>query len=189
LGLGILILGSIIVLISLLGCATGKWKKPYFAVPFIILTLIIGIAILVIGIVITFASTIISDLSSEACNNYSEQIDYNSVVSKYVCSKTCPCPTGEDDFNKNLWSSYDYSMFNKYFRSKDEASMSVDEKNEYETNGDYAEVTPLVFKNTGTTYSNWVDCYNEVLKDTMTDSTATDSTATVDTTTDDITNT
>ena len=45
----ILGLGVVIMVTSVLGCATAKFKNPCFAIPFGILTLIFGLILLIIG--------------------------------------------------------------------------------------------------------------------------------------------
>jgi len=48
-GTPIIALGVIIIVISVLGCATAKFKNPCFALPFGLINLILGIIFLVIG--------------------------------------------------------------------------------------------------------------------------------------------
>jgi hypothetical protein len=50
-GLGILITGAVAISIALCGCATCKWRKPWLAIPYIILALVLGIVMIIIGIV------------------------------------------------------------------------------------------------------------------------------------------
>jgi hypothetical protein len=52
LGIGVVICGVICIAIALLGCLTCKYKKAWFAIPFVILTLIIGLAVFIIGMTI-----------------------------------------------------------------------------------------------------------------------------------------
>jgi len=46
-------MGFFIMVIGVFGCLTCKYKKPYFAVPFIISNGVLGLIILVVGAVMT----------------------------------------------------------------------------------------------------------------------------------------
>jgi hypothetical protein len=50
-------IGSIGLLIGCLGCCTGKWKKPCFAIPYGLLTFMITIVFLVIAILAGIVSS------------------------------------------------------------------------------------------------------------------------------------
>ena len=52
LGLGILILGAIAVVTAFCGCATCKWKKPWLAVPFVLLAFALGAVMTIVGAVL-----------------------------------------------------------------------------------------------------------------------------------------
>ena len=49
-GTGNIALGAIGFLVAILGCATGHFKKPCFAIPYGILTFIVAIVFLVLAI-------------------------------------------------------------------------------------------------------------------------------------------
>jgi hypothetical protein len=51
LGTAVLILGALVILVGLLGCATCKCKKACFTIPFVILTMIFGIILLIVGLI------------------------------------------------------------------------------------------------------------------------------------------
>lgn len=69
LGLGVLVLGVLSVVIGLLGCCTGKYKKPYFACPFILLTMIVGLVTLIIGFIMMGGAAVIQTAVDSACVN------------------------------------------------------------------------------------------------------------------------
>jgi len=59
LGLGVLVLGVLAIIIAILGCLTGKYKKAIFACPFGTLTAIVGLVTLIIGCVMVFGTDMI----------------------------------------------------------------------------------------------------------------------------------
>lgn len=64
-----LVLGALVVLIGLLGCATCKCKKPCFTIPFIVFTFIIGLVLLIIGvIVIGFVGDFVDEGQAFVCD-------------------------------------------------------------------------------------------------------------------------
>jgi hypothetical protein len=44
-------LGIFILIVSLLGCATAKFKNPCFAIPFGLITFIFGLVLLIVGFI------------------------------------------------------------------------------------------------------------------------------------------
>ena len=61
-GTGNIAVGTFSILISILGCATGKLKKPCFAIPYGILTFIVSIVLLII----TLSSVALSSKQGQA---------------------------------------------------------------------------------------------------------------------------
>jgi hypothetical protein len=60
-GTGVLALGALIVFISCCGCATCKFKKVCFAIPFGLLTGVIGLVLLIIGFLVIGAAGPMAD--------------------------------------------------------------------------------------------------------------------------------
>lgn len=150
--MGTLAMGAIVLLTSVLGCATGKFKKPCFALPFIILTAIMGLILLIVGAVALSSGEVFQKVKDEACAQDSTiQNQYKNTVDRYVCSQECPCPAGENDQIKKLWRSLPQSVLRDNGRKKDEGTAG----------GEH----PLVFKNDGDTYSTFVECYQAKLRD------------------------
>ena len=169
LGMGVLILGILILFTACCGCATCKWKKVCFTIPFGIFTAIFGLVLLIIGfLIVASVGPITDDIMTKVCagvDGTSLSDEYNTAVSKFVCSQVCPCPIG-DGTDKTMWESYGNGFFKPFGRMKNFNSMSPAEQSEYNNYGAYATVTPLVWTadSTETGYSNWADCYTKVLK-------------------------
>lgn len=51
-GMPVIVCGAFALLTSILGCATGKFKNPCVAIPFGLLTLVIGIILCAMGLII-----------------------------------------------------------------------------------------------------------------------------------------
>lgn len=160
LGIGILVLGAIAILIGLCGFLTCKCKKPWFTVPFMLLTFVIGVIILIIGLVILGAAAgLVDDLQAKLCQSISQSANgsqlsykYNQAVQNFVCSQTCPCPAGDNNEIEKLWTTMDEATFNEWNRTK---------KSTAEAAKGYA---PLIFsKNATGSYASWRDCYDKVL--------------------------
>lgn len=161
-GVGTVVVGAgiLILILALCGCATCKFKKVCFAIPFGILSGVIGLVLFIVGfIVLGFAQPLVDEIMTKVCATgavVSLASEYNTAVSKWVCSASCPCPLG-DGSTKTLWESYGNEFFSPFSRAKNYNSMSSTQKSEYDTYSDYATVSPLVFLDeaTATTYTTW----------------------------------
>ena len=67
LALGIIILGVVCILIGINGCCLAKYKNPCWAIPFIILTGLIGLICLILGFVMVGGSGMIRRATNLAC--------------------------------------------------------------------------------------------------------------------------
>lgn len=105
----ILAVGGAVMSLSILGCLVVKCKNPFFATPFILLTFVLGSALVLTGTMIFMAKTSIPTTLKEAvCEKGSfANLDFDEAVTKYVCSEICPCPEGPSGDWKTLWNSYD----------------------------------------------------------------------------------
>jgi len=66
--MGVLVLGIFSFLVGVLGCLVCKFKKPCFAIPYIILTGIIGLIMVIIGIVaLGVAEGAVDEYQAKAC--------------------------------------------------------------------------------------------------------------------------
>jgi ABC-type transport system involved in multi-copper enzyme maturation permease subunit len=156
LGIGILVLGAIALLTGLCGFATCKCKKPCFTIPFILLTLVIGVIVLIIGLLILGAAKgLVDDAQAKLCDAVSVSeggkevsYKYNQAVQNFVCSQTCPCPTGANGEIEKMWTTMDEATFNEWNRTK---------KATADTAKGYA---PLIFtSDTTKSFASWRDCY------------------------------
>jgi hypothetical protein len=96
----VMALGALILLVSLLGCATAKFKNVCVAIPFGILTFIFGLILLILGMLafVVASPQVKSMFTQAACpsNNPKApmiQFDqqYNDMIVKPMCSTICPC--------------------------------------------------------------------------------------------------
>lgn len=156
-----LILGAVAILVGLLGCATCKCKKPCFTIPFIILTLVAGLVLLILGLVLLGAANQLVDKAQDGVCKISENSNaniaenYNKAVEVYVCSEICPC----DEKNKELWSKIDEKVYNDHKRSNKAELTEADKK---------AGFTKMIWlPSTETVYNSWKACYEGVLKAKM----------------------
>ena len=102
LGQGMMILGALVLVTGILGCLTAKFKKPWFAILFIILTFILGLVLIIVGGLSAFGSQVYSAVGNAACdaarsnNLYNE---YKKAVDQRMCSDDCKC----NEEYKSLW--------------------------------------------------------------------------------------
>jgi hypothetical protein len=47
----LLAFGALVLLTSMLGCATARLKQPYVAIPFGLLTFVFGLVLLIVGLI------------------------------------------------------------------------------------------------------------------------------------------
>lgn len=149
LGIGVIIMGFFILVIGIFGCLTCKFKKPYFAVPFIVATGVLGLIILVVGALMTGHDELIEKARGSLCGENSKMdIQYNRAVSNFVCSEACKCPLGEGGKNKKLWESYDETFFNKWGRTKSNTAKAGYDMLYWAAEGEDS-------------YETWIKCYDE----------------------------
>jgi len=99
--IGTVIGGIFCIVTGVLGCLTGKFKKPFFTFPFVVLSCLIAIFLLVAGAVMAGGEEAIKDLVAEGCSTMYEgetiqqilQGQYNDLVDAAMCSSECPCPS------------------------------------------------------------------------------------------------
>ena len=96
----VMILGICVCIVFCLGYATFKYPKPWFAIPFAVFTVVIGIILLVVGILSFRFSDKFVDLVEKKSCSYQFKVDgekfvvdelYNNFVSGPMCAYTCPC--------------------------------------------------------------------------------------------------
>lgn len=93
--------GVICAVVGILGCATAKFKTFLLALPFMILSMIVGL-VLIIGAVIAGSQsgmikdqaceTIIENSSPPQTTGEFVSAQYNVLVDRFMCSDLCPCP-------------------------------------------------------------------------------------------------
>lgn len=141
--------------------------KPIFSIPFIMLSFITGIIILALGLIFMGLGGVGTNALRElACDsNEHTEGQYMATVDKFMCSKTCPCPPGNDDYFKNLWIGYGFSKLYAHNRVPVASELSPTQVADYRYNGDLAKITPLYFAvDNENSYSNFMDCYYGKLK-------------------------
>lgn len=63
-----IIMGGLFVIVtSILGCLTGKMKKFFFTIPFMILTMVMGFFTLILGIIFLVVASDTTGLVDEIC--------------------------------------------------------------------------------------------------------------------------
>lgn len=93
----IIALGVVLLFISLLGCATARFKNPCFAIPFGCINLIIGILLLIVAGIALGGEAVQGPLFAVACapseDNPALKFDalYKTNIDKVMCSVACPC--------------------------------------------------------------------------------------------------
>jgi hypothetical protein len=130
LGTVVLLIGVMILFTACCGCASCKFKKVFFAIPFGIFTAVFGLVLLIVGFLIVGATGPLADeILIEVCSS-TESVsladEYNTAVSKWVCSSVCPCPIG-DGADQIMWESYGNEFFAPFGRAKNFNSMSSSE--------------------------------------------------------------
>jgi len=164
LGMGVLLLGVVSFLVGVLGCLVCKFKKPCFAVPYIILTGIIGLVMLIIGIVaLGVAADAVEQVKDKACAESDSLVaKYAEVISDNMCTDTCMCYSGPSNSNKDLWEGYGDEYLTTFGRST-EATNAVANANSTVT------IQPLIFNNANSTNTvqSWEECYTNVLEPAM----------------------
>jgi hypothetical protein len=143
-GKGVLILGVVVIITSLLGCATAKFKKPWFAILFIILTLGIGLALLIIGVLSAFGGAVYDAAAATACRYDKTYETYRELVDQRMCRDDCKC----FEYDKSLWESQEEEI--RARGAFDRAGRNMDS---FEWSGNRAEYV-----------ESWEECYDKSLR-------------------------
>ena len=161
LGIAILILGLVVILVGCFGFATCRWKRVWFTAPFVLLSLIVAVVLMILGILMLQSASSIDDTSAAFCRGINHissnglndfNIDYNNAVQNFVCSEQCPCYEGKNKTNLELWASVQESELNAWNRTL----LKTSGKKSY---------LPLVFtSDTNAAFGSWKECYEKVLK-------------------------
>lgn len=187
-GVPVIILGVFALLTGFLGCATGKFKNPCFAIPFGIITFVIAVALLALGAIAAGSRTkagekLIMDKKNLLCKTGAAKDfaqDYNDMVGKVLCTDKCPCDPGPANRDKDLWkASKTAAEFRTYGRVFDKKDLTTTEESNFKSLSIYADVVPFTWKKNaagGKATNNWMDCYTNVLsKDLETNEKSTNS--------------
>lgn len=89
--------GLFVILTSILGCLTGKMKKFFFTIPFMIMTMVMGFFTLIVGLVFLVVATDTMGLVEDICTKEIPESggmtlggiagpQYNAVVGQMMCS-------------------------------------------------------------------------------------------------------
>jgi len=88
----IMILGIIMVIVSFLGCGAAKLKKPFLAIPFGLLGLIMAVVLIPVGSLSVAGGTqVMTNFNRAFRQNCKSEMDVYSQLSNIMCSKDCPC--------------------------------------------------------------------------------------------------
>lgn len=160
-------LGVLILIVSLLGCATAKKKHPCFAIPFGMLTFLFGVILLIVGaLAMIIASPKIKEMFKAAgCPANNDQApmiqfdkQYTDMIVKPMCSDLCPC-------DENMFATWEKSGVNVISHGRTFKPTPTQRSNQ-NSKGIQAEVVALVAAKGGSpSYTTFLECYNKVLKD------------------------
>ena len=96
----IIALGIFAMITGCLGCFASKKKNPLYTIPFMVLTLVVGLALVIVGfLVFGFGQDIAEKGTIAACAKINKAQNplpqqYDKFVSKILCSEACPCWSG-----------------------------------------------------------------------------------------------
>ena len=91
-GKAVLALGVIIIITSMLGCATAKFKKPCFAILFIILCGVLGLVMVIVGALAAFPGNAVFTMAADqACSVDNSYDSYRDIIDSKMCTDACPC--------------------------------------------------------------------------------------------------
>jgi len=168
-----MVVGLLTLLTALLGCCvccSDKWKCPKacFAVPFGIVTFVMGVALIVLGGLAVSAGSLLTPetFKGPICASAKAQdavAAYTTAIDKVMCSEECPCAQGAGRSNQELWGALDTAILRKYARAANRGQMTSTENKNYQAQGVEAPVVPFTWKQTGA-YTSWGECYKQVLK-------------------------
>lgn len=110
-GVGLLLLGIFAIILAVLGCLAAKKLTNCFTIPYIVLTFLVGLIILILALVVLGAgSKYVDKFQEKGCKKLTKKTEiteaYNNAISKWVCSDECPCWSGPDKSTEKLWRDY-----------------------------------------------------------------------------------
>lgn len=164
-----MVVGLLTLLTALLGCCVCKSKnKACFAVPFGIITFIIGVVLIVLGVLAVSAGSLLTPetFKGPICSNAKAQdvrAAYTNAIDKVMCSDVCPCANGAGNSNKELWGAIDAKVLREYARAANRGQMTSKENQDYQAQSVEAPIVPFTWKQNDA-YTSWGDCYNKALK-------------------------
>ena len=171
--LPVMVVGLLTLLTAMLGCCVCssdrcKCHKACFAVPFGIVTFVMGVALIVLGLLAVSAGSLLTPetFKGPICSSARAQdavAAYASAIDKVMCSDECPCAQGAGRSTQELWGAIDSAVLRKYARAANKGQMTSTENKAYQAQGVEAPVVPFTWKQDGA-YTSWGECYNQVLK-------------------------
>jgi hypothetical protein len=142
-GLFVLIFGLITIITGVLGILTAKYKKPWFATLFILLTFVMGMALFIAGILAAFGGAIYDLVAESACNSNPGYQYYRELVDRKFCTDQCKC----DEAYKDPWEA-----------KRDDPTF----KGQLERAG--RNFDDLKFTSDGIALNTWEQCYEAFIK-------------------------
>ena len=138
-------LGVVTLITGLLGCATAKFKKPWFAILFILLTFVLGCTLLIVGALATFGGAIYDKAAGVACAADSSYSMYKDAVDQRLCTDQCRC----NEEYKTLWESQQDEM-----RELGQFERAGRDMNSFKWTSNQDEI-----------FEDWLSCYEAKMKD------------------------
>jgi hypothetical protein len=182
-GKGAIALGVVGLLIACLGCATGKFKNPCFAIPYGLLSFIITIIFLVVGLIAMAVSSetgqttifelacglTVTGAAAKLGNTVKNPVDladlYKNAVDKPICSIFCPCDA-TSVFDPTALPNTKLITYGRYVDASSNAAAYNSGSSKYYTPKSGEELQALIWAAPGSstkTYASYQDCYKNVL--------------------------
>jgi hypothetical protein len=107
-------------------------------------------------------------LHKQACKNSDKLFaEHVEAIDMALCTNDCPCTKGKNGEYEKYWTSLPQKTLRKYNRVGKVSDLKQYEKQDWNKNGDNADVLPLVFKNGDETFTSFYQCYMDVKKSKM----------------------
>jgi hypothetical protein len=131
-GIAVIILGIVCLIVGCLGVTTAKVRGFCLGTFFLLASLIMGCAFLIVGIIMSgfLDKSTLENFRDRACVNYFSETgpQYLAAVDKQMCSLECPCDRGDGQEYQDLWSSYSDDYLRQFNRT---VNMTPDEFNAF----------------------------------------------------------
>ena len=154
--LPVMVVGLFTLLTALLGCCVCKplccsKNKACFAIPFGVITFIVGVVLIVLGVLAVSAGSLLTPetFRGPICSNAKAQdirVAYTNAIDKVMCSDLCPCAKGAGNSNTELWGAIDTKVLRRYARAANRGQMTSKENQDYQAQSVEAPIVPFTWK-------------------------------------------